>query len=233
MRIACLVAVVLAVGSVTADAVAAVTPVTVRITDAVTTLSRKSAPPGTLVFSVTNAGRKPHAFSLAGYTTSILQPGRSATLKVKLGVAVGYQYQGTSAGVFTIVGSTPAPTTSTPTVTSPTPVTTSGDGIGPCTNPVTSTVRVTMTDAGFYGAFTFAPNPVPCGTVTFELANLGQSPHGLLLIDPNGTTLTGPVVGPLQDDQVTLTLNVRGQYEWRDSLWPPGPITVRAYISVT
>jgi hypothetical protein len=207
----------------------------VRITDPLTTLSRKTAPPGTILFSVTNAGRKPHSFSVAGYTTPSLKPGRSATLKVKLTVAVGYAYQGTSRGVFHIAAPAPAtfaPVPSSPAPTSPTPVTTFGTGLGPCTNPSTTTVIVTMTDAFGYGAFSFAPNPIQCGTVTFELFNTGQSPHGLLLIDPTGTALpTGPTVGPLQNDRLTLTLDYRGQYEWRDSLWS-GPITVPGYISV-
>jgi len=50
MRVASLIAVVLALGIADADAIGAVTPVTVRITDHLTTLSRRTAPPSTVLF---------------------------------------------------------------------------------------------------------------------------------------------------------------------------------------
>jgi uncharacterized cupredoxin-like copper-binding protein len=59
---------------------------TVKVTakDFKFTLSRKSAPHGTVVFKLTNKGPSKHDFKIAGKKTPLLKKGKSATLKVKL-----------------------------------------------------------------------------------------------------------------------------------------------------
>jgi plastocyanin len=60
------------------------TTVSVKASEFKFVLSRKSAPHGTVTFKVTNKGHTAHDFKIAGKKTPNLQPGKSATLKVKL-----------------------------------------------------------------------------------------------------------------------------------------------------
>jgi hypothetical protein len=222
MRLASLLGVAAAAGVASAAGMGAVTPVTVKITDTRLALSRQTAVAGTVVFAVANLGRKPHAFSIAGHSTRRLPPGGHATLKVTFAVpgpySYSYSYLGSTLGVLHIVAPAPALTT-TPSVSgSSTPATLSVAGPGPCTNPTATTVKVTMTDVAANGGFTFSPAPIPCGTVTFILFNAGQLAHGLQLVDPNGNPLpAGPAVASTQYITLTLTLDVAGEYEWKDS----------------
>ena len=55
-------------------------------------LSRKSGPHGTFVFRFTNLGQMPHDFKIAGKKTPLLQPGKAATLTVKITKAGKYRY---------------------------------------------------------------------------------------------------------------------------------------------
>jgi uncharacterized cupredoxin-like copper-binding protein len=48
------------------------------------TLSAKSVKAGKVTFKVTNRGKIPHDFSIAGKTTALLKPGKSASLTVTL-----------------------------------------------------------------------------------------------------------------------------------------------------
>jgi hypothetical protein len=230
MRFASLLGLAIAVGVASAAGVAAVTPVTVKITDTRSTLSRQTVPTGVVAFAVQNVGRKPHAFSIAGWSTPSLRPGRSVTLKVTLVVPGPYAYLGSSRGVLHVVASIPAPTTTTAVSDSSTPRAASVGA--PCTSPSATTVRVTMTDVAGTGGFTFSPAPIPCGTVTFVLFNGGQGVHGLQLVDPTGTALpAGPPVGSDQSATMTLTLGLDGEYEWRDSQ-AEGLVTNFGYIYV-
>jgi uncharacterized cupredoxin-like copper-binding protein len=60
------------------------TTVTVKASEFKFALSRKTAPHGAVTFKVTNKGHVAHDFKIAGKKTSLLSPGKSATLKVKL-----------------------------------------------------------------------------------------------------------------------------------------------------
>jgi plastocyanin len=55
-------------------------------------LSRKSGPRGTLVFRFTNRGTVPHDFKIARKKTPLVQPGKSATLTVKITKRGRYPY---------------------------------------------------------------------------------------------------------------------------------------------
>jgi uncharacterized cupredoxin-like copper-binding protein len=50
------------------------------------------AKPGTVVFAVTNAGHLAHDFKIAGKKTALIQPGKSARLKVRFAKAGKYAY---------------------------------------------------------------------------------------------------------------------------------------------
>ncbi len=48
------------------------------------TLSKKSVPAGAVTFSIVNKGKLAHDFKIGGKTSKMIQPGKSATLKVTL-----------------------------------------------------------------------------------------------------------------------------------------------------
>jgi uncharacterized cupredoxin-like copper-binding protein len=56
------------------------------------TLSKKSAPHGKVTFKVTNKGKLPHDFKIAGKKTKLLSKGKSATLTVTLKKGKKYTY---------------------------------------------------------------------------------------------------------------------------------------------
>ena len=86
-----------------------------------------------------------------------------------------------------------------------------------CSAPTATTVRVAMTDTTGSAGYTFAPAAVPCGNVTFVLTNLGQSPHGLELMDPAGNVFaTSTPVSPSGTVTLAADLKYRGTYEWSD-----------------
>ncbi len=55
-------------------------------------LSKKSAPKGTVVFTVKNGGSLPHDFKINGKKTPDLNPGKSATLTVTFTKAGSFAY---------------------------------------------------------------------------------------------------------------------------------------------
>jgi uncharacterized cupredoxin-like copper-binding protein len=55
-------------------------------------LSRRSAPHGTVVFTVVNKGKLKHDFKIAGKKTPLLKPGKKTTLKVTLKKGKKYAY---------------------------------------------------------------------------------------------------------------------------------------------
>jgi len=73
-------------------------------------LSAKTAPPGVVVFKVTNPASEPHYFYIKGHTTPLLRTGQSATLRVVFRRKGRYPYKDTfdhhaqfgCKGVFTI-----------------------------------------------------------------------------------------------------------------------------------
>jgi uncharacterized cupredoxin-like copper-binding protein len=89
------------------------TSIAVSLTEYTFTLSANSAPVGTVVFKVTNEGKAPHNFSIAGRTTPDLAPGASAILSVNFTTAGAQPYlctlpghaQAGMQGTFTIKGS--------------------------------------------------------------------------------------------------------------------------------
>jgi plastocyanin len=62
------------------------------------TLSKKTAPLGTVTFKVTNKGLLPHDFKIFGHKTKLLSPGQAQTLKVTFLKAGKYPYLCTVTG---------------------------------------------------------------------------------------------------------------------------------------
>jgi uncharacterized cupredoxin-like copper-binding protein len=62
------------------------------------TLSKKTAPLGTVTFKVTVKGALPHDFKIAGHKTRLLSPGQSQTLKVTFKKKGSYPYLCTVTG---------------------------------------------------------------------------------------------------------------------------------------
>jgi hypothetical protein len=196
------------------------TTVRVSISDARVTLSKHTAPVGQVLFDVTNTGRRPLEFRVAGVQTPILGRGRHATLKVDFRATGSYPYGVLDpahpgkklAGVLTVVGAPPAPPAARPTSQPPTSVTGT-----PCTSPSPTTVAVTMTDVLGGNGFVFTPAAFPCGTVTFVITNTGQSAHVLQVTYPNAAKVpASPTVDPNKTATLTVNLTVSGTYGWYD-----------------
>jgi nitrite reductase (NO-forming) len=88
-RVASVAASVVALGAVSAPALAAHTQakastITVTASEFKFKLSAASAKAGAVTFKVVNKGKLPHDFKIAGKKTPLLKPGKSATLKVML-----------------------------------------------------------------------------------------------------------------------------------------------------
>jgi len=85
-RVVLLLAAIVAAALVVLPATAKTTASTVNVTavDLKFKLSAKTAKAGAATFKVTNRGKVAHDFKIAGKKTPLLQPGKSATLKVRL-----------------------------------------------------------------------------------------------------------------------------------------------------
>jgi uncharacterized cupredoxin-like copper-binding protein len=152
------------------------------------TLSRKSVPLGTVKFVVTNRGKLPHDFKIAGKKTKLLSPGGSQTLAVKLTKAHGYGYLCTVAGhaaagmrgTLRVVGSAK-----------------SAAGI----HAAKKTTDVVTAGKPSEFRFTLSKKTVPYGTVTFRVTNKGTLPHDFKIAGKK-TKLLSP--GQSQTLKVTL-----------------------------
>ncbi len=191
---------------------ASATTVAVTVTDSNVRFSRTALRIGAVVFNVTNRGKRRHEFRIAGRTTALLFPGRSATLTILFTQAGRYPYlvPGLPKGVLRVTAPAAAAATATPASTV---------AVAPCTNPMTSTVTVTMTDAPAPRGYAFAPSAIPCGTVTFIVKDVGSAPHGLQLMDPSDVLLPpSTTVEPAQTTTMVSKLMYVGSYQWIDSV---------------
>jgi uncharacterized cupredoxin-like copper-binding protein len=71
---------------------AGTTKVAVSATEFAFKLSRKTAPVGRVVFTLTNNGQLPHDIRIGGKTSQLVGPGSSTTLTVKFTKTGRYQY---------------------------------------------------------------------------------------------------------------------------------------------
>jgi uncharacterized cupredoxin-like copper-binding protein len=184
------------------------------------TVSKTSVPAaGKVTFVVTNKGTLAHdfeictattttgnSFSCAGSKTPMIQPGKTATITVKLSkgrheflcTVTGHAQAGMKgvfgAGVSAAVAAGGGANTGGNTTTTKTGAT--------CTSPQSTTVTVQEMEY----KFVLSQTTIPCGTVTFSMSNTGQLEHNLNVQGvPNGAGV-GAFLQPGQSSSMTLTL---------------------------
>jgi len=194
---------------------------TVKVTIGDTKLDLRPArvQPGRVVFKITDTGNQAHTFAIAGRSTRTLQHGASAILTVSFVSggsfkAIARTSSGRTLSAGLKVGS-PTPTILPATTTSPsktststTPSTSSG-----CSQPVSTTVTVTIVPP----KFNFSRTTIPCGSVTFVVTNTGQLTHSLQITAPAGaaTIPANPPIQPGQTQTFTATMTAKGIYAWQ------------------
>lgn len=206
----------------------ATTHVAVTATDSKFRLSRRSAPTGTVIFTVTNKGKVSHDFKIAGKKTPLLSPRHSARLRVTFSTKGRYPYLSTVSGqaahgmkgVFSVVAAppttapAPAPTTTTTPYTPPT---------GPV-GTANTTVTVEPFDTGAH-AFTFvlSQTTIPSGMVTFVIISKCE---GSCSFDLEGIK-AGRTLNPGESETWTVALPP-GNYRYHCDVFPPmkGTFTV-------
>jgi len=140
-------------------------------------LSKRSVAAGTtVIFKVTNKGKVTHDFKIFGKKTPLLQPGKTATVKVVFKKKGRYGYLCTVLGHAKLgmkgtfgVGVKPPPITST---TGTTATTTTTPPPTSCANPST-TVTVGM----FEYRYVLSQTSVPAGCIQFAITNRGLETH--------------------------------------------------------
>ena len=173
----------------------ATTRVIVTATDSKFRLSKRSAPTGRVIFTVTNKGKVSHDFKIAQKKTPLLTPGHSATLRVTFSKKGRYPYLSTVSGqasagmkgTFVVVV---APT--------PPPVTTTSPTVGTAN----TTVTVDMFDSTLPGSFKLSQRTIPSGMVTFVITN---KCGGQCSFDLEGIK-AGAILNPGQSETWTVAL---------------------------
>jgi uncharacterized cupredoxin-like copper-binding protein len=204
--------------------------VTVTATDSKFTLSRRSVPAGTVIFTVTNKGKVSHDFKIAGKKTPLLAPGRSATLRVTFSKG-RYPYLSTVSGqashgmkgVFSVVAAvaptpTPTPTTTTTTTTPYTPPT----GTVGTAN---TTVTVSLRDDPAPG-IVLSQTTIPSGMVTFVITN--NCINGPCSFDLQGVK-AGALLDPGRSETWTVAL-APGIYRYHCDM---APTSMKGSFTVT
>jgi len=169
------------------------------------TLSKRTVPVGTtVVFKVTNKGKIPHDFKIAGKKTKLLAPGKSQLLTVKFGKKGSFAYVCTVTGHSRLgmkgklgVGVKP-PAGGGGTTTTPTTTTTPGN-----VGNANTTVQVNMVEYSFQ----LSQASIPSGKVTFVIKNSGSDVHNF---DINGVK-SGAILAPGATETWTVSL-APGQY---------------------
>ena len=171
-----------------------VTRVTVAASEFKFVFSKRSAPIGTVAFTVVNRGKISHNFKIGGKVTPTLNPGQKATLTVIFKKKGRYAYLCTipghaaagMKGLFAVATAPVAPppvtsTSATTTTTAPPPPT---GTIGSAS----TTVQVGM----FEYHFDLSQTTVPSGQVTFVITNKGNEVHNFSINGIHKGTLLSP-----------------------------------------
>lgn len=192
---------------------AVTTNVTVHMTEYSFQLSAMTAPVGTVVFAVTNDGKAPHNFSIAGQATDTLPSGGTATLTVNFTQAGDNNYLCTlpghaaagMQGTFTVTGGTPLPT-----------------------KPM-ATLKTTLSDFKI-GLKTTAGQKVTSvkhGLIRFKVTNVGKIPHNFVI---------GGKQTPVLAHGKSATLNVvlkKGKIKYRCSVTGHAALGMKGVLLVT
>ncbi len=197
---------------------------TVTATEFKFRLSKRSAPTGTVIFTVTNKGKISHNFKIAGKKTPLLAPGHSATLRVRFSKKGRYPYRSTvfgqaaagMKGVFSVVAPTPTPTPTT--TTAPAPQTTAP--YAPPTGPVgtaNTTVTVVLSDNVFPGNIALSQTTMPSGKVTFVITSKCRDSCSFDLVGVKA----GALLNPGEAETWTVALPA-GIYDYHCDVSPTG-----------
>jgi plastocyanin len=204
------------------------------------TLSVKSVPTGNVTFKIVNRGKVKHSFTILGAKTPVLLPGKSATLTVAIIDAGTYPFSSTVKGQKSMRG--------TLTVVAPAPKTSGAatvplqQGAGeptvapadaPCASPSNTTVKVQIVDFGFI----LSQTTIPCGTVTFQIQNVGQAAH---TFDVQATTSSGikafqgakTLLGGESDTEV-ITYTRTGTFQYQCDIHGQDFPTMNGQIAIT
>jgi uncharacterized cupredoxin-like copper-binding protein len=195
-------------GGASTTAADATTRVTVKAYEFRYTFSRRSAPTGTIIFTVQNKGKISHDFKIAGKKTIKLLPGKSQILRVKIAKKGRYAFlctllghagagmKGKYAVGVVPVATTTGTTTRPPTTTTQPPPPTGTVGTG------NTTVQVGMFEYGY----NLSQQSVPSGTVTFVIRNNGSEVHNFSV---QGVKV-GTILNPGATETYTVSLPPRG-----------------------
>jgi plastocyanin len=175
------------------------------------TLSKQIVLTGPVSFRVVNRGKVSHDFKIAGKQTPLLAPGKTATLTVVFSKAGNYAFSssvtGQSArGMKGIVSVTKSAAVAAGATSQPNLQTVPDSAVGgPCASPTSTTVSVKMYEFGFL----FSPSTVPCGSVTFNVSNIGQIMHNFDVEIPGANGNPVPLGGKqlLPNESTTVTAN--------------------------
>jgi uncharacterized cupredoxin-like copper-binding protein len=190
------------------------TAVTIKVTatEYKFALSKRSVSPGTTVtFKVTNKGKLTHNFKILGKKTPLIQPGKTATLKVvfkkkgKFGFLCtlpGHAQLGMK-GTLGVGVKPPATTSSSGTTTGTTIATTTTAPPTSCTNPST-----TITVGMFEYRFDLSQSSVPAGCIRFVITNRGVETHNFDLAGVKQGAILAP--GGTETWAVQLTAGSKG-----------------------
>ena len=200
----------------------ATTHVTVAATEFKFTLSKRSVPTGTVIFTVINKGKLSHDFKIAGKKTPLLSPGHSATLRVTFSREGRYPYLSTVSGqaaagmkgALSVVAPTPTPTI---------PATTTAATTTAVLGTANTTVIVELID--FHIVLT--PPTMPSGMVTFVITNKCEILPNICSFDLEGVKAGAPL-NPGQSETWTVALPA-GNYRFHCDLAPDflkGSLTV-------
>ena len=168
--------------------------------------SKRSIPAvGTVIFTVVNKGKISHDLKIGGKKTPTLNPGKSATIKVKFTKKGRYAYLCTvlghaklgMKGTFSVGVAAVTTTTSTTTQTTTTTTTTT-----PTTTTVVTGPSTTIAVGMFEYRFDLSQTTVPSGQVTFVITNKGQEVHNF---DISGVK-AGALLSPGQTETWTVGL---------------------------
>ena len=208
----------------------AATTVTVSATEFKFRLSRSKVPTGLVTFKVTNRGKIAHDFKINGHKTPLLQPGRSATLRVKFAKSGRFAYTCTvpghaAAGMKGVVAvgkaSLPPPSSTTSTTTSTTTTTTT------TIPPGAVQIQVLMNEF----SFKLSQTSVPVGTtVVFNVVNQGQIDHNFGMPSLNVVT---PNVAPGGQAQLVVTFSAAGQIYYVCNLPQHAEAGMSGFFTVT